>query len=147
MLFRSQYAYSRGDTSAVRQLLEHLASAHAAFRPGDLTLDAIVPESWLLAAMGDFPAAIRRLDPTVNATRYFDPNNLDDFTRAALMVRSMRLRADLAQCTGDAAARLRWQSVADALWIPSSEASRVSGAPRRTRGPRQEGSISKACIS
>jgi hypothetical protein len=119
-LLEAQAAFSRGDTASVRRLVDALSRGRQGVRAADVTFDAILPEAWLLAAIGDINAATQRLDPTLGAIRSSGPTNIEDFTRAASLVRAMQLRAELARCSGDPSGRRRWEAAALALWPPES---------------------------
>jgi hypothetical protein len=137
-LLVAQAAFLLGDRALVRSRLDRLSRSRIAFRPADITLDALIPEAWLLASIGDIPAAIERLDPTLKAVSSLGPGNLEVFTRAASLGRAMRLRAELARCAGDGASARRWEAAAAALL---SDAKTSADAPSAGKQRRMEGCV------
>jgi hypothetical protein len=117
-------------------------AAERRFAPAsDLTLDALFPEAWLLAALGKPREAIDWLDPTLGTLSASAPQAFVDPARAGALVRAMVLRADLAERVGDRAGAARWARIVTVLWAnadsflqPSVQrmdrlARGVSGAP------------------
>ncbi|MDB4913964.1 MAG: hypothetical protein JWM95_1608, partial [Gemmatimonadetes bacterium] len=137
-LLAAQYAFLRGDTARVRQLLANLARKREGYRPGDIGLDAIVPEAWLLAAIGDVHGAVSRLDPVLGAIRTFDPGNFDDFTRAALLGRALKLRAALAACQKERATQEKFTRAFIALTTTAAKTTNA-GAPYSKAGEGIDG--------
>ena len=111
-----QAAFLRGDTAAVRRLFAELQTARRHLPPAQLTLDALYPEAWLLAALGDEKAAITWLDPTLVSLLSTPPEVFTDPARAGSLVRAMALRADLAERVGDHAVAARWAAAVAAFW-------------------------------
>ncbi len=115
-LVDAQMAFARGDTAFVRSLYAELRAARRHLPPGDLTIDALYPEAWLLAALGDDRAAIAWLDPTLVSLLSTPPELLVEPANAAALVRAMALRADLADRMGERGTAARWAAVVVALW-------------------------------
>ncbi len=115
-LLDAEAAFARGDTTAVRQMFSELQVARQLRPPADLALDALYPEAWLRAGIGDDRGAIAWLDPTLAALSATDPETFADPTRAPSLVRSLALRAELADRTGDRVSAVRWAAVVVALW-------------------------------
>ena len=113
-LLEADAAFLRGDTLRVRQLLDHVRSVREAFALPEITLDALYPESWLLASMGDIEAAERWLDPTLMRIRL--SSTLTDAVRAAMLVRAMAFRAELAARAGDKQTAAEWAAAVAELW-------------------------------
>ena len=115
-LLDAQAAFLRGDTAFVLRLYVELRTARRHLPPSQLTLDALYPEAWLLAALGDESAAIAWLDPTLVSLLSTPPEVFTEPARAGSLVRAMALRADLAERVGDHAAAARWAAAVAALW-------------------------------
>ena len=113
-LLSAEVALQRGDTAGARMILARLAATRKAFAVLELTLDAVYPEAWLLSATGDSAAAIAWLDPTLARLRL--SSSLVDPVRAAVLVRAMAFRAELASRTGDARTAKLWASAVVELW-------------------------------
>jgi hypothetical protein len=112
----AQSAFARGDTAEVRRILSRVRDTRRASRPGDFTLDALYPEAWLLAAIGDERQAAAWLDPTLEALGSSTPGAFDDPARAASLVQAMALRADLAVRLGDTTTARKWATMVAMLW-------------------------------
>ena len=107
-------AWQNGDTAAMLRELEKPLAARRLLTPADLSLDALLPEAWLLASAGKVQEATDRLDPTLGALRTMQL--LMDPVQAGSFVRAMVLRADLAARAGDRRAAARWAAVVVELW-------------------------------
>jgi serine/threonine protein kinase/DNA-binding SARP family transcriptional activator len=112
----AQQALARSDTTTVRRILAVASDRRRLFAPADLTLDALYPEAWLLSEIGDKAAAKARIDPTLNAVAEAAPQTYADPVRAASLVRSMALRAEVADALGDRDAASRWARAVSILW-------------------------------
>lgn len=115
-LLHMQQAFARSEPAVVRARFDTLAKLRENDRPGDVTPDVLYQEAWLLAAMGDTAAAIRRLDPPLTALSTLGNVILDLVPQAAALVRAMILRADLAHGQGDDATARKWALAASILW-------------------------------
>jgi hypothetical protein len=114
-LVDAQAAFARGDTVPARRMFARLRRVRAATPPEDVTLDALYPETALLAAMEDTAGAIAWLDPTLAAVSAIASQMFDDLTRAAALVRAMELRSQLAEGVGDTATARSWGRAVDVL--------------------------------
>lgn len=115
-LLRMQLAFARSQRSVVRAQLDSLAKLREDARPGDVSPDAMYQEAWLLAAIGDTTAAIRKLDLSLSALPTLGNSILDYVPQAAGLVRAMILRADLAAMRGDMTTAEKWSRAASTLW-------------------------------
>ena len=113
-LLDADAAFLRGDTARIRQVLAKVRRQREAFEPPELTLDGVFPEAWLIAAIGDTRGAVEWLDPTLVKLRV--SSTLVDPVRAAMLVRAMAFRADLAATSGDRATAARWAAAVVELW-------------------------------
>ena len=107
-------ALARGDTAGARAALASVRTMRGAFDLPELTVDAIYPEAWLLAATGDTLGAIAWLDPILTRVRL--SSSLVDPVRAAMLVRAMAFRAELAAATGDRRGAAQWAAAVVELW-------------------------------
>jgi hypothetical protein len=118
-LLQADAAFLRKDTARVRRILADLRDEREAFALPELTLDALYPESWLLASMGDADAAARWLDPTLLRLRL--SSSLVDPIRAAMLVRAMAFRAELAARSGDKRTAAEWAAAVVELWANADD--------------------------
>ncbi|MDB4917856.1 MAG: protein kinase, partial [Gemmatimonadetes bacterium] len=95
-LIAAEVAHGRGDTASVRRILAASARARSNVPAADLTLDALYPEAWLLASIGDSDAALRTIGPTLDALRHMPVRQLMNLANAGTLVPAMTLRAELA---------------------------------------------------
>jgi serine/threonine-protein kinase len=114
-LLRMQQALARSQMKEVRAEFDSLEKLRENDRPGDVSPDVMYQEAWLLTAIGDTAAAIRKLDRSLNALPTWGGFMLD-VPQAAGLVRAMILRADLAQTRGDLATSQKWARAASTLW-------------------------------
>jgi hypothetical protein len=112
----AEAALLRGDTITVRRVLAKLRTVRRFAAPADLTLDALYPEAWVLAALQDPEAAIAWLDPTLATLEAIAPEKLVDPANPGALVRAMALRAELAERSGDPVAAARWARPVVILW-------------------------------
>jgi protein kinase-like protein len=115
-LIDAQDAYVRNDTASVRRIFADVQRIREPFSPADFSLDALYPETALLAVLGDYRAAIRWCDPTLNALAGTAPQVFSDAARAGALVHAMALRAELARRAGDGVSAARWARVVAILW-------------------------------
>jgi hypothetical protein len=111
-----QQMLARGDAAGARARLAALAQGRGARRPGDLTLDYTYPEAELHLALGDTARALEELDRALLALEAVQPTVLTRVDQAGGLLRAMRLRAQLAERSGDAATAARWRSALATLW-------------------------------
>ena len=118
-LLAAEAALMHGDTAAVLRLLHGVQEARLAFALPDLGIDALYPESLLLAAIGHDGEAITWIDPTLRRLRVSPP--LADPVAAASLVRAMALRAELAERAGDHRTAALWAAAVVELWTDADE--------------------------
>jgi tetratricopeptide (TPR) repeat protein len=104
------------DPAAVRAGIARLDSSRGDLRPGDVAIEIVYQEAWLLVAVGDTAAAVERLDRSLNALPALGTALLEQVPQAAGLVRAMALRAELAAATGDWTTAPRWARAVTALW-------------------------------
>jgi DNA-binding SARP family transcriptional activator len=115
-LLGAEAAFLRRDMNAVRRELEVLTESRRLHGPLVVTIDVLYPEAWLLSAIGDAPAALARIEPTLDALPGTAPYLFVDVLRAGALVRAMALRAELAEQTGDHAGAVPWARAVAILW-------------------------------
>lgn len=109
-------ALHRGERGAARRLADSLTASRAGSAPGEVTMDAVFQNAWLLDALGDSDRAAATLDRALRGLSRTPPNLLSGATLAAILVRAMIFRANLANDAGDAATYRKWSEAANALW-------------------------------
>jgi len=114
-LLDAEAALLRGDTAVIRRTFTDLEAARRS-TPAAITLDALYPETWLLAQQGDVRRAIEWLDPTLTALPASDPETFLDPANAGALVQAIALRAELAERVGDQVNARRWAAVVTTLW-------------------------------
>jgi hypothetical protein len=119
-LVRMQQDFGRHDFAAVRMRFDSLRVARASRRPGDIALDHIYQEAWLLAAMGDSSGAARYLDGPLTALTTLSSQLFDNVALPAALVRSMAMRAELAAAAGDRGTAKLFADRVIALWSGAS---------------------------
>jgi hypothetical protein len=115
-LIDAESAFRRNDVRSVRRILERVQTNRKDKRPAELTFDALYPEAWLLRALGDSAAAVRWIDPTLREIEWTSTTRFTDFTRAAALVRTMALRAEMAAAAGDTVNARRWANAVIIVW-------------------------------
>jgi tetratricopeptide (TPR) repeat protein len=115
-LLSLQSALERGDVAAVRGGIAAVDRARGGVRAGDVSIQHVFHEAWLLAAVGDTAGAISRLDRALGAPASLGLALVDEVPQAAGFVRAMALRADLAAAMGDQPRAARWARGVLALW-------------------------------
>jgi tetratricopeptide (TPR) repeat protein/tRNA A-37 threonylcarbamoyl transferase component Bud32 len=115
-LLSLQSAMARGDVAAVRSGIAAVDRARGGVPAGDVTIQHVYHEAWLLAAVGDTAGAIFRLDRSLGALASLGSALVDEVPQAAGLVRAMALRADLAAAMGDQRVAARWARGVLALW-------------------------------
>lgn len=115
-LLAAARAFTRRDKTAVQTTLRSFASQ---WQPalGPPTPDIVFPGARLLLGVGDTVSAVEWLDRTLQEVRTYDPKILLDHARAAVLVRAMILRADLAAAAHDTVNARRWGAAVDILWL------------------------------
>ena len=113
-LIATELAHSRGDYGTARRLLVGIEKTRVGMRAADITLDALYPEAWLLAAIGDTAAALRRIGPTLKAIGAVSTQSLSEVPNAGALLRGVALYAELLRATRDPSAH-RWRTASDSL--------------------------------
>jgi hypothetical protein len=115
-MIEAEAAQLNGDTAAVLRWLRPVAASRAGMQASDIMFEALFPEARIFAAMGDRQAAIGRLDPTLRELRRASLPLVSDPVGAALLVRSMAFRSELAEAMGDSVTARKWGQVVRTLW-------------------------------
>ncbi|HEV8611937.1 MAG TPA: serine/threonine-protein kinase [Gemmatimonadales bacterium] len=142
-LFALQRRLARGDSAGVHRSLVAIERnpIRLAASPGDISMDAVYQEVWLLLAVGDTAEALGALDRTLNnlSLQWELPFTLYHGTTG--LVGAMALRAQLAARARDSSSAQRWaqavlelRAKADAGTTPDLNALRPIAAFRP--GPR-----------
>jgi hypothetical protein len=116
------WAAASGDTARVKEIWEHLFRARAGSRPGELAIDGVYVESWVLLSVGDTAAAVEHLDRSLGALSTLGTYLVSEPQQAAGLVRAMVLRVELALAARDERTARRWAEPVVALWGETSEA-------------------------
>ena len=111
-----QWMLARGDTAAVRARLASLENMRRDLRPGDVACYAAYHEILLLLKLRDSTAAIKRLDDYLSALPTVGSDLTTVATEAALLVRMMVLRSELADAHGDRRVAGHWGTIVATLW-------------------------------
>jgi serine/threonine protein kinase len=120
-LAAAQADFVRGDTAAARARLVALRSDRRRLAPGAVTIDALYPEAWLLAQLGDEAGAADWLDGTLTALPFSAPGAFNVTARPATLVHAMALRAQLAHSLGRADEARRWARAVVMLWSDADD--------------------------
>ena len=115
-LLSVQSALARGDAAAVRSGIAAVDRARGGVSVGDVSIQHVYHEAWLLAAVGDTAGAISRLDRSLGALASLGSGLVSEVPQAAGLVRAMALRAELAAAMGDQRVATRWARGVLALW-------------------------------
>ena len=111
-----QWALTAGDTTRVTSVLEALDRLRAARSPGQVaTLDTYLEASALLE-VADTAGAADRLDRMLAAMPVLRSDLLPEVQQVSGLIRSMVLRARLADAVGDNATASRWAQAVIVLW-------------------------------
>ena len=120
VLLGAEAAHSRGDMSRVRRLIASIDRTRMHMSPSAITLDALFPEAWLLASIGDSTAALARLNRTLDALQSVPVRSFDDAINAGALVQSMRLRAQLQSAGTAGSSKTRWSAAVQVLSTPAA---------------------------
>ena len=104
------------EPAAVRSGIAKIDATRGNLRAGDVAIENVYQEAWLLVAVSDTVAALERLDRSLSALPALGTALLDEVPQAAGLVRAMALRAELAAAAHDGTAAARWARAVTALW-------------------------------
>jgi hypothetical protein len=115
-LLDAQAADQRRDAAERSRLLTQLGQMRASTPPNEVTFDALYPEAALHAGAGNRTGAVAWIDSTLAALGDMASDALADPIRAATLVPTLVLRADLAAQMSDSVTARRWARPASRLW-------------------------------
>jgi hypothetical protein len=110
-----------GHNERVKSVLQRIAGERENSNPESFMFDGLLPLAHIAAGVGDTVLAMTWLDRTLVALPYVDTQMLANPIRAAAMVRSVMLRADLAAGIGDRAGAAKWARAAAILWAGADD--------------------------
>jgi hypothetical protein len=84
--------------------------------PGEVALQNVYHEAWLLLQLGDSTAAADYLDRSLAALQALRTSVVSEGPQAASLVRAMALRAELADRAGQDAVAREWATHVVELW-------------------------------
>ena len=116
MFARAVAALDAGNRERARRLSDSLAAFRTGMAPGEITMDVVLQEAWLRATLGDKGGAAQSLDRALRGLSRAPVNLLKGATLATALVRSMKLRAELAEEAGDTATAQHWRQAVNELW-------------------------------
>lgn len=112
----AQVAFLANNNDVVRRMYDTRRERRRFLPAGNVTLDALYPEAWLLNAIGEPQQARAWLAPTLSALRLVPTEKLSDPVNAAALVQAMAFQARLSRLVGDSAGAARWEGVVAELW-------------------------------
>jgi len=115
-LLDAQAADKRKDAAELSRLLAQLGQMRASVPPSEVTFDELYPEAALNASAGDRAGAAAWIDSALAAMDDMATDAVADPIRAATLVPTLVLRAELAAQTGDSVTARRWARPASRLW-------------------------------
>ncbi|MEO7456173.1 MAG: serine/threonine-protein kinase [Gemmatimonadaceae bacterium] len=128
-LGKLQAAYLAGRIRDVRAGLDAATKARANIPAAEFTIDALYPEVWLRAAIGDASGAIRMLTVALEATQYVPARQFSEPGTAGALMRAMSLLATLEAAHGERTKAQQWARAVAALTDTSKAIARSSRAP------------------
>jgi hypothetical protein len=134
----AQRAAGAGDRRRAAGILDSLEAVRRVAVPGEISLDFVLQESRLRAAIGDTAKAIAELDRVLRALPTLSPFAVREEAQSAALARSLAFRAELARARGDSAEQQLRARQALTLWrhadpwlAPSLERLRSLASPVR----------------
>ena len=129
---QAHVALMRNDTAGAREAIDRasLDRREAGLLPGDLSIDVLMQEAYVLQQLGDNGAILRHVGPTLQQVAHMP---IDAFTvaeRAAPLLRLIAVYAQAASATGDHAEAKRWLT---ALRVLTQDDRRVQEKATRQR--------------
>jgi tetratricopeptide (TPR) repeat protein len=116
-MLRMQQALARRDTAAVRDAFARSEAEQQGALPGDLSMEHVYHQAWLLLQAGDTATATAFTDRHLAALAALRRTVIFDApVQTGALVRLMALRADLAAQAGDRATARRWAEPVAVLW-------------------------------
>ncbi|MEO7648785.1 MAG: serine/threonine-protein kinase, partial [Gemmatimonadaceae bacterium] len=137
----AQRLFARGDRTGARTELSLIAQYRSRRRPGDISVNLVARESWLLLALGDTTEAVAMIDAMLGALPTISSAVLSHPLESAILVSLMADRADIAARQGDADTARKWAAAVSALWsgADSSLRSTVDRMRRLAEGEMNRG--------
>ena len=111
-LIDAELAYMNRDSAGVRAILDRVARARGSIA----VIDALYPEAWLLAAVGDGPAALRWLSPALDGLATASLETFTEPVKTGTLLHAMALRAEVASRLGRTEEAARWAAAVAILW-------------------------------
>jgi tRNA A-37 threonylcarbamoyl transferase component Bud32/tetratricopeptide (TPR) repeat protein len=118
-MLEMQWALLNHDAAAVRKAFERGRAMRRIALPGDIALDHVFHETWVLLQVGDTATARDYLDRTLAALSALRTTVSREPLQAGALVRAMALRAELAAAAGDRTTARRWAEPVTILWRDS----------------------------
>ncbi len=115
-MLEMQWALLNRDTAAVRAAFARGRAMRRTALPGEIALDHVFHEAWVLLQVGDTAIAAEYLDRTLAALSALRTSVTREPQQAGALVRAMALRAELAAAAGDRATARRWAEPVTILW-------------------------------
>jgi tRNA A-37 threonylcarbamoyl transferase component Bud32 len=103
------------NVARARVYADSINALHGDFAPGEITMDAVLRQGWLLAAIGDTAGSVRLLDNSLRGLSKMPANPMREAIAGSL-VRAIILRAEIAWKQNDRPAAEEWSRAAVALW-------------------------------
>ncbi|MFN0178385.1 MAG: serine/threonine-protein kinase [Gemmatimonadales bacterium] len=113
-LFDAQRSLLRGDTATAVEYLNRRDRQRNRLRPEEQSLDAVVPDTRLVLALGKEDQARKWLGSSLAAIRWVPFQELASLTNSVSLLAAMRLRSELSFGTSDEQAAL-WRRAAEIL--------------------------------
>jgi hypothetical protein len=101
---------------ALRAQFDTLRVLRASTRAGDVSIEYVFSEAFLLAFTGDTAGALAWLEPSLDGLSVAPPSMVARLAPAAGLVRAMALAAQLYEARGDRASARKWAGAVVTLW-------------------------------